>query len=263
MRVGWLAIILGVFLVSGCSRTTNIDKRDGGAAPNQEGGVGGRGDAAGAGRGDGSAGSGAYSGGGGGVSSGGSGGGSMGGTGGGTSGTGETGGGIGGIDAGLADAYPADTGPGGPLAAFCTGALAHMVVNGIDSGPAVLGTVLPLNCCEAAEFTVMTQTFAQVIVVWWEAQVGAATAFPATIDLANPPQGWTVRVDVGCDPMQGNYCNPAPDSYTTGLQGTLQVARSSTGYDMTLCLSVAESPGSPHPIVHSLQLYAPQVAATY
>jgi hypothetical protein len=152
----------------------------------------------------------------------------------------------------------------GSLTDFCTGAFARMVVNGIESGPSVHGTELPLDCCFAAEFTVMTATFAHFIVVLWRVPVGSSTTIPATFDLANPLPGWTVRVYVDCEPGQGN-CNPAPDSYETGLQGTLHVGLgdSGTAFDMTLCLSVAEPAGVPHPIVHSLQLYAPHVITTY
>jgi len=161
---------------------------------------------------------------------------------------------------------PADAAPDDALAAFCTGTSAHMIANGIDSHPAVTGTWLPLNCCDAAEFVVVTATVPVSlvpIVVMWRAQVGSPTEVPATIDLANPPQGWGVQVDVGCDPAQGS-CNPAPDSYATGFTGTLQVSRTSSGtYDMSLCLSVAEPAGTPHPILHSLQLYAPHVTAGY
>ena len=151
------------------------------------------------------------------------------------------------------------------LPAFCTGGFPRMIANGNESNPAVNGTVLPLNCCDAAEFVVVTETVPVSlvpIVVMWRAQVGQAT-LPATIDLANPPAGWGVQVDVGCDPMQGS-CNPAPDSYTTGLTGTLQVTRTSAGgYEMDLCLAVAEPGGTPHPLLHSLQLYAPHIAAGY
>ena len=39
----------------------------------------------------------------------------------------------------------------------------------------------------------------------------------------------------------------------------LQVLRAKTGYDMSLCLHLSEAAGSPHPILHSLDLYAPSV----
>jgi len=160
---------------------------------------------------------------------------------------------------------PTDAGTDGNLATFCTGSSNRMIANGNESNPGVSGTMLPFSCCEAAEFVVVTATVPVSlvpIVVMWRAQVGQAT-LPATIDLANPPAGWGVQVDVGCDPAQGS-CNPAPDSYTTGFTGTLEVTRTSGGtYEMSLCLAVAEPAGSPHPLLHSLELYAPHVVAGY
>jgi hypothetical protein len=155
-----------------------------------------------------------------------------------------------------------DAAADGPLAALCTGTFSRMAVNGIDSNPSVQGAMLPYQCCYAAELVAVTQTVPITmvpIVVTWSVQVGSATPIPATIDLANPPAGWTVAVDVGCDPAQAG-CYPAPDSYTTGFTGTLQIERTSSGgFDTSLCLSVAEPAGSPHPLVHSLELYAPHV----
>jgi hypothetical protein len=141
----------------------------------------------------------------------------------------------------------------------------RMVANGSASHPSVTGRALPLDCCDAAEFVVVTQSVPITlvpIVVMWRAPVGAPTALPATVDLANLPEGWVVRVDVGCDPAQGG-CNPAPDSYTSGFTGTLEVARASAGYEMSLCLSLVEPAGSPHPLLHSLELHAPSVTAGY
>jgi len=150
------------------------------------------------------------------------------------------------------DGVPA--GLDGPLAEFCTGNFAHMVVNGVVGTPAPTGRILALDCCDAGEISLNTATFAQPIVVTWRAQAGATSSFPATIDLASPPKDWTVQVVIGCQSAMSS-CNPAPDSYTAGLQGTLQVSRTSPGYDMSLCLHVEEPPGSPHPIVHALNLY--------
>ena len=162
---------------------------------------------------------------------------------------------------------PVDAGTDVNLPAFCTGGFPHMVANGIESSsPAVNGAVIALNCCDAAEFVVVTQTVPMSlvpIVVSWRAQVGSPPALPATIDLANPPVGWGIMVDVGCDPAQGT-CNPSPDRYTTGFSGTLQVTRTSAGgYEMDLCLAVAEPDGTPHPLLHSLELYAPHISASY
>jgi hypothetical protein len=141
----------------------------------------------------------------------------------------------------------------GPLAAFCSGDLPHMVVNGVESHPAVTGRMIPFSCCLAGEFVVVTQTFVYPIVVMWR-----NLGLPSTSDLASLPSSGTVEVSVGCDPISAS-CYPAPDSYTSGLQGVLQLSRATSGYDMSLCLHVEEPAGSPHPIVHTLDLYAPHV----
>lgn len=148
----------------------------------------------------------------------------------------------------------------GPLAAFCTGDYPHMVVNGIESNPVARGRMLPLSCCDAGEIQLVTATFLYPIVVSWRAEAGPSGVLPATIDLANPPTGWTVRVIVGCESTLST-CNPVPDSYTAGLQGVLHVARGSSRYDMSVCLHVQEPADSPHPIVHTLDLYAPHVSS--
>lgn len=146
----------------------------------------------------------------------------------------------------------------GPLAAFCSGDFSHMVVNGTDSHPGVSGRIIPYDCCDGGEFKIVTATFLYPITVSWQSQVGPASGYPATIDLSNPPKGWSVRVLIGCDTATAS-CNPPPDSYTSGLQGVLQVSRGGSALDMSLCLHVQEPAGSPHPIVHTLDLYAPHV----
>jgi hypothetical protein len=171
------------------------------------------------------------------------------------------------VDAVVPDVVSSDVGltgspdvvrPDGPLAAFCSGDFPHMVVNGIDSHPGVTGRIIPYDCCDGGEFVVTTATFVDLITVSWQSQVGAASGYPATIDLANPPKGWNVRIVIGCDTATSS-CYPPPDGYTTGLQGVLQVTNNSGHFDMSLCLHVEEPADSPHPIVHTLDLYAPHV----
>jgi hypothetical protein len=152
-----------------------------------------------------------------------------------------------------------DAAPDG-LAEFCSGAQPRMIANGMESTPAVSGKPIILNCCDSAELVVMTQTFQSTIAFVWRVQAGSPGALPATIDLANPPAGWSLQLVVGCDPATAS-CNPPPDSYTTAFTGTLSVARAANGgYTMSLCLAVSEPAGSPHSILHSLELYAPNVA---
>jgi hypothetical protein len=169
---------------------------------------------------------------------------------------------LGDVAPGLADAaneVPSSL-PDAGLIAFCGGPTSHMAVNGIESYPAVSGRAIPFNCCEGGEFQVITETFNWPITVIWR---NTDFVLPATLDLANLPKSWGVQVFVGCDPMNYLCTTPPADSYTSGLTGTLQVSGKIAGYDMSLCLSVAESPDSPHPLVHSLDLYVPQVHAGY
>jgi hypothetical protein len=150
----------------------------------------------------------------------------------------------------------------GGLASFCSGDTPHMVVNGIESNPSVVGRVIPYDCCDGGQFTVTTQTFAYPIVISWRSQLGAGPTPPATVDLANPPSNWSVRVVAGCDPMLSSCTGPG-DGYTSGLEGMLQVALAAYQFDMSLCLHIVEPAGSSHPLVHTLDLYAPHVVTTY
>jgi hypothetical protein len=150
--------------------------------------------------------------------------------------------------------------PDAALSDFCSGPTSHMVVNGIESYPAVSGNAIPYDCCEGGEFQAIAETFVWPIWVTWR---NTDFVLPATLDLANLPNAWGVQVFVGCDPMNYLCTTPPVDSYTSGLTGTLQVSGKISGYDMSLCLSVAESSDSPHPLVHSLALYVPNVHAGY
>jgi len=132
-----------------------------------------------------------------------------------------------------------------------------MVVNGIESYPAVSGRMIPYDCCEGGEIRAITETFLWSITVTWR---NTDFVLPATLDLANLPKTWGVQVLVGC-PSTPAPCISPPDSYTSGLSGTLQVSGGIGSYDMSLCLSLAESPSSPHPLVHTLDLYMPHVHA--
>jgi hypothetical protein len=146
----------------------------------------------------------------------------------------------------------------GPLATFCTGDLPKAVVNGTESTPTVTGSIVAYDCCDGGEFTVVTPSFGYKIYVMWQAQVGTVSwTSPATVDLANPSKGWGARVELSCS--SGMSCYPPPDSYTSGLEGVLQVADSSLGFDMSVCLHLSEPAGSPHPLLHSLDLYATHV----
>jgi hypothetical protein len=161
----------------------------------------------------------------------------------------------------------------GPLASFCSGDSARMMVNGIESRPAVSGLYYLLSCCSAGAFIVATATFIEPIAVGWQDWGMAHTANPVTFDLANLPVGFTVRVVAGCDPQdtlctlpcdpKDTGCTNLGDGYDSGFAGVLAIARTPEGYDTSLCLHVEEPAGSPHPIIHSLDLYAPHVLVSY
>jgi hypothetical protein len=146
------------------------------------------------------------------------------------------------------------------MASFCTGGASRMVLNGVSSTPAVTGHVLALDCCDGGEFDVSTPSLPQTIVVRWQAQEGSFSGFK-TIDLANPPSGWGVHVGTTC-PASSSGCVDPADSYTTGLTGSLVLAMGkSARYDMSLCLHVEESASSPHPLIHTLDLFATHIDA--
>ena len=149
----------------------------------------------------------------------------------------------------------------GALATFCSGDLPHMVVNGIESYPVVTGRMLPLDCCDAGLFTVTTDTFAEQIAFRWQ-RFSGSFQYPASVDLSNPGSDWSLRLVAGCDPVLSSCTGPG-DAYTTGLEGRLDIARGGSQIDMSLCLHVVEPAGSPHPLIHTLDLYAPHVLTSY
>jgi len=150
-----------------------------------------------------------------------------------------------------------DAGPPNDLATFCTGGASKMIVDGISSNPAVHGKVIPYDCCEGGELQAVTATYLHPIVVSWRATAGSFSGFK-TIDLANPPDGWSVGVTVGCNSAAS--CTDPVDSYTTGLTGSLSISMGkSARYDVSTCLHVEENASSPHPVVHSLDLFATHI----
>ncbi len=159
----------------------------------------------------------------------------------------------------IADAARDTTSSSVDMSTFCTGGASKMVVNGISSTPTVTGKVVPYDCCQGAEFDVVTATFDQPIVVTWKATAGAFAGY-STIDLANPPTGWSLAVLAGCASASG--CATPADSYTSGLGGKLSVMDGKSSlYDMSVCLHVEESTSSPHAVIHSLDLFATHVEA--
>jgi hypothetical protein len=249
MRVGWPVMALAVVFAFGCSRAREVYKVDSAISLIQDGGsdTSERDDAADATRVSGNAGSDANSGG---VEDAPSG--------------RNDGGSIDVIDV-ASDTGIVEAGPDDSIAAFCSGYQARMVVNGIESNPVITGTALASTCyydwsdCHlGGQFVITTQTFTQVIVVTWKAVFYPDTRYAAINLLQDLPEGWSVRVDVGCDLTRLPDCNSALDSYTSDLQGWLEFNDyENQGVSMTICLEVGESSDSEHSILHSLRLHAP------
>lgn len=159
---------------------------------------------------------------------------------------------------------PLSVGRTDALEEFCSGGSAKTVINGVASKPMVSGGLEMRSCCEAASFTVSTSSFDHKVIAGWQVYVGDE-AFPARIDLAHPGEGWLSWVWLTCS--SGQVCYPPPDSYNSGMQGWLEVSRSGegtfgSGFHMSICLRVAEAPESPHPLLHSFELFAPDITAS-
>jgi hypothetical protein len=146
----------------------------------------------------------------------------------------------------------------GALAGFCSGDSPRLVINGVASSPTVSGKIIPYDCCDGGEFDATSPNFSLPIVVAWRVTAGSVHGYPASVDLADSNSGWAVRLYAGCDPVMSSCSSPG-DGYTSGLEGTLLVARASWKFDMSLCLHVQEPSSTPHTIIHSMDLYAPHV----
>jgi hypothetical protein len=157
----------------------------------------------------------------------------------------------------------------GRQASFCSGEAARMVLNGIESSPVVSATYYLLSCCSAGAIVVTTATFPDSIAVGWQDWAARLTGEPVTFDLANLPAGFGVRVVAGCDPRdmmctlpcdpRDTGCKSLGDGYDSGYTGALAISPPISAWDMSVCLHVEETNGSPHSIIHSLDLYAPHV----
>jgi len=147
--------------------------------------------------------------------------------------------------------------------AFCSGNSPRMMVNG--SEVAVLnasGRQLVMNCCDSAELTVSSAAFQANLNVLWRAYGG--TTSPSPIDLANPPQGFTMELDLGCDPATTQCATASPEErYADGFEGTLTYTYDSAGLMTGYCLSVSEPPQTPHAIIHTMTLYTPAILCAY
>lgn len=172
-------------------------------------------------------------------------------------------------DAGVPDASHRDGATADGATKMDAGALqcsgpGRMVLNGTNVPVTVTGSMLFLNCCEAAELIFdPVGPNAPRVVVMWTAQVGGPAAIPFEVDLADPPDGVGVQVLSGCgDPPE--YCPNPTDNLSRGLQGTLTVdGTMGFGYTMTLCLRGAAPEGETHPVLRTIELWAEGVVAPW
>jgi hypothetical protein len=164
-------------------------------------------------------------------------------------------------DGATKDANPTDaTTPPFDAGAFCSGSAPRLQVNGSNvtivnaSGKAVI-----LNCCEAAELTLATTQYQALMNIMWRAPPAGA----ATIDLANPPTGFGIEMDLGCDPSTQSCATASPEEryFNEGFSGTVEYATGNGGLSVSYCLQIAESPSQPHTMIHTMALYAPNIAS--
>ena len=144
--------------------------------------------------------------------------------------------------------------------AFCTGNSPKLVINGQDATIAqASGKAIILNCCQSAELTLATGQFQALMNIMWRAPPAGA----ATIDLANPPNGFSIEMDLGCDPSTQSCATASPEEryFNEGFSGTIQYTTGNTAMSVSYCLQIAESASQPHTTIHTMSLYAPNIAS--
>jgi hypothetical protein len=139
---------------------------------------------------------------------------------------------------------------------FCSGTTPKLTINGSNAGVInATGKAIILNCCDSAELTLATGQFQALMNIMWRA--------PATgngsIDLSNPPNGFGIEMDLGCDPSTQSCATASPEEryFNEGFSGTIQYAQGTVSY----CLQIAESASQPHNVIHTMALYAPNIAS--
>lgn len=140
---------------------------------------------------------------------------------------------------------------------FCSGTTPKLQINGSDA--TILGAkgkAIILNCCQAAELSLATAQFQAMMNIMWRAPATST----ATIDLANPPGGFGIEMDLGCDPATTSCANASPEEryFNEGFSGTIQYA-TGNNLKVSYCLQITESPSQPHAVIHSMALYAPDI----
>ncbi len=149
--------------------------------------------------------------------------------------------------------------PGGGT--FCTGDTPRMMVNGAEvSLLKTQGKAVVLNCCDSAELVLATSAFQSIFYVLWRAPAGQS---PGLVNVGAPPSSFSLEVDLGCDPTT-SPCNTgsAEEHYATGFQGQISYGNGMNAGTTSYCISATEPANSPHAVVHSLSIYAPNVPST-
>jgi hypothetical protein len=146
--------------------------------------------------------------------------------------------------------------------AFCSGSTSRLMVNGAEvTVVSATGHVMVLNCCDSAELVVATSAYQALLNVLWRSPAGSSSS---PVDLGNPPSGFALELDLGCDPAATSCATASPEErYADGFQGTLTYKYDSAGLMTGYCLSVSEAPSAPHAVIHSMTLYTPAILCAY
>jgi hypothetical protein len=144
--------------------------------------------------------------------------------------------------------------------AFCNGTTPKLVINGADATIVqATGKAIILNCCNSAELSLATAQYQAMLNIMWRANPAGA----ATIDLSNPPTGFGIEMDLGCDPATQSCASASPEEryFNEGFSGTIQYSTGNGPMSVSYCIHVAESASQPHSVIHSMDLYAPDIAS--
>lgn len=155
----------------------------------------------------------------------------------------------------LVDATPVTDASGDPLAAFCQGTAPKMEENGkVNPVLSVKGKSIVMNCCNSAAVSIATGQHAALFNLVWR-EYGAG---PSPIVLG--VKETTAELALGCDPSTTTCTNGnSVDRYTEGFTGTITYEYAPTGGKTSYCVEVKEPPNAPHPVVHSLRMWLPNV----
>jgi hypothetical protein len=154
----------------------------------------------------------------------------------------------------------------GGMASFCSGPTPRMIVNGIESSPAVTTKELCYSCCIAGTFVISTEAFP--ILVSWTLRGGPVRPSEIWIrDLAKlVDDEFPLRIAAGCDPTyqamvcrgSGEACASVGEIYESGFTGVLQLLGVSDSVtDGSICLRFKAPGGDAGATLQTLDLYVP------